>query len=212
MREELRIYIENLFTQLLKTGRIKELKDELLSNVTEKYNDLLAQGRSEQEAYNTAIASIGDVNALLKGLELSAQMEPQRRRSALFVSAGVGLYVIAGGVFFLFSMLPGLRLLGLSLTILIAAIATATLVYNVMSRPKLRATGAAEGSADWKRELAQKRQIYKAITSASWPLVVVIYFVISFFFGGWAYTWLIFLICAAFQNILKSLFGIRKKG
>jgi hypothetical protein len=219
MREELRAYVESLFAQVPQTGRITEFKEELLSNLTEKYNDLLAQGRSEEEAYTLAISNIGDVNELLKGLENdkiynNAHKDAERKRSAALVSAAVALYIIAIGVAALFSFLPGVQPgLGFALMFFIAAIATAMLVYNALTRPKYRKADdtMVEEFKEWKHTSAENHQMYKSITSSMWPLIVAAYFFIGFFFGGWAYTWLIFLIGAALQNILKIAFGVRRK-
>ncbi|MEA5002289.1 MAG: hypothetical protein VB081_02190 [Christensenella sp.] len=40
-------------------------------------------------------------------------------------------------------------------------------------------------------------------TSAMWMIIVVLYFVISFTTGAWAFSWVIFLIGAAVQQIVK---------
>ena len=61
MYDKLREYIESLFKDAPDTVKTVELKEEMLQNLYEKYNDLLAEGRSEQAAFNIAVAGVGDV-------------------------------------------------------------------------------------------------------------------------------------------------------
>jgi hypothetical protein len=43
--ERLRTYIESLFENAPKTRKAIELKEEILLNLTDKYNDLIAEGK-----------------------------------------------------------------------------------------------------------------------------------------------------------------------
>ena len=87
MYDKLREYIENLFKDAPNTLKTVELKEEMLQNLYEKYNDLLAEGRSEQAAFNIAVAGVGDVGDLIATLNTDAQPAPaaqtdyERRRS-----------------------------------------------------------------------------------------------------------------------------------
>ena len=45
------------------------MKEEILQNLTEKYNDLLSDGKSEVAAYNIAVAGIGDISELIEELK-----------------------------------------------------------------------------------------------------------------------------------------------
>jgi hypothetical protein len=219
MREDIRNYIENLFATAPRSGKVQELKDELISNLTARYDDLIAQGRSDEEAYKIAIGGIGDVDELIKGLENDkiynyARKESDRQKSAILVSVAVGLYIIALAVQILFAVVDGLRPeIGCVFMFVIAAIATAMLVYNAMSHPKYRKADdtIVEEFKEWKHSSDETRQIYRAISSALWPLIVVFYFLISFAFSAWAFSWIIFIVGAAIQNILKLALEMRRK-
>lgn len=219
MREELRLYIENLFANAPQTSKVRELKDELLSNVTAKYDDLVAQGRSEEEAYKIAVGGIGDVDELIKGLENDkiynyARRESDRQKSAVLVSAAVGLYIIAIAVQILFAVVDGLSpSMGCVLMFVIAAVATSMLVYNAMSRPKYRKADdtIVEEFKEWNHTSSESRQMYRAVSSAIWPIITAVYLLLSFYTGRWDVTWIIFIIGAAIQNIIKLAFEMRKK-
>ena len=68
MREQLRQEVLRRFAGAPDTQQARDLRDEILSNTLQRYDDLLAEGRSEQEAYASALESIGDVEELLSAL------------------------------------------------------------------------------------------------------------------------------------------------
>ena len=62
MIEELKKYIDLLF---MGTEDCDEIKEEILQNTIDRYQDLIRQGKSPQAAYRLAIAGIGDINEIL---------------------------------------------------------------------------------------------------------------------------------------------------
>ncbi len=66
MKEKLRDYIETIFADAPDTLEIRELKEEMLSHLLDRYDDLVHSGKSEAAAFNQAIAGIGDVSALIR--------------------------------------------------------------------------------------------------------------------------------------------------
>lgn len=75
MRERLIEYIDGLFSGAALNMRNAEIKEEILQNTLEHYDDLLSEGKSEQEAYDTVIQGIGDVRPLVEpeGSAVSAE-------------------------------------------------------------------------------------------------------------------------------------------
>ncbi len=63
-------FIDELFAGVPQTRKVLEMKEEIVQNLMEKYNDLLAQGKSEEAAFHIATSSIGDVNDLLGELDI----------------------------------------------------------------------------------------------------------------------------------------------
>lgn len=103
MEPKLRDYIENLFITAPKTKQAYELKEEIICNVIERYHDLIAQGKAEGDAYNQAIAGIGDINELISELggEIVAeneytdeQMLMVKSRKSTFNAIAVALYIL----------------------------------------------------------------------------------------------------------------------
>jgi hypothetical protein len=57
-----------MFAGLPKTARIQELKNNILSNMEEKYNELKSQGKSENEAIGIVISEFGNIDELVNEL------------------------------------------------------------------------------------------------------------------------------------------------
>lgn len=73
MHSRLRIYVESLFDGVKRTREVVELREEILQNVIDKYEDLIREGKSEEDAYHTAISGIGDINDLLRSMGMDVQ-------------------------------------------------------------------------------------------------------------------------------------------
>ena len=66
MEDKLRRYVDGLFEEATPSRKTVELKEEMIQNLEDKYNDLLKDGKTPEAAFNIVIAGIGDVSALLK--------------------------------------------------------------------------------------------------------------------------------------------------
>lgn len=219
MNATLRAHVEKLFSDAPKTRRAVELKEELLSNLMGKYNDLRAQGRTEQEALEAVVNSIGDVEELIRGLKESDvmdyhQAQKQREKTALVVMLAVGMYI-----FSVILMILGIAVFMInpvvmvSVMLLICLIATCLLVYHFMSRPKyVKADDTiVEEFKQWKSESAQSRKLRQSISSILWTLTVAIYFLISFLLHIWAYSWIIFIVAAAVDKIISLSIQLKEE-
>ncbi len=52
MNEKIRVYVNELFENAPNTKKVNDLKDEIISNANDKFNDLISDGKSEKEAYD----------------------------------------------------------------------------------------------------------------------------------------------------------------
>ena len=77
MSKRIRSMIDEIFSEMKMTAENLALRDELMANAQARYEDALAQGRSEEEAFAEVAASLGDVQALLR--EMNAQPEEKPR-------------------------------------------------------------------------------------------------------------------------------------
>lgn len=79
MREKLEAYVEQLFADAALTIRNAEVKQEILQHTLDRYDDLIAAGKSEQEAYDEAVGGIGDVSGLYEHKKPEAAAEHKTR-------------------------------------------------------------------------------------------------------------------------------------
>lgn len=220
MNEKLRVTVERLFADAPKTRRAMELKEELLGNLNEKYNDLIAQGISEEEALKNVINGIGDVDELIRGLKETdvmdhTEVQRQRKKTATVVTSALALIML--GVLVLILGVAALHLNPVVMTVIMIAMVVAAscmLVYHFLSRPKyVRADDTlVEEFKQWKSNNARSERLRKSISSILWMVTVIIYFLIGFLLPGtWAFSWIIFLIAAAADRIIKLAFELREE-
>ena len=209
MNEKLRHYIDDLFANAPSTVRAVELKEEMYQNLMDKYNDLINEGKSEESAYNIAVASIGDVDSLISALssEKNPVTQKNRTRSASFIAVAVGLYIL--------SPVPVILIqneLGLMFLFLFVAIATGLLIYNGVTRERyVKADDTmVEEFKEWKQNGKQKNKAAEAIVGSFWLIAVCAYIIVSFTTGAWHITWIIFLIAAAVASMIKGIFMLKQ--
>lgn len=209
MNEKLRKYIDDLFANAPSTVRAVELKEEMYQNLTEKYNDLIAEGKSEESAFNIAVASIGDVDSLIGGLssEKRVESEKSQKPSAIFISVAIALYILSPVPVILFE-----QEIGVVFLFLFAAIATALLIYNGVTRERYVKSDdtMVEDFKEWKQNSKQKNKAASSIIGSFWLIAVCVYIVVSFLTGAWHITWIIFLIAAALASLIRGIFMLKQ--
>lgn len=221
MEDKLRAYMDHLFRDVKPSRKSVELKEVILQNLVDKYHDLLEEGKTQEAAFNIAVASIGDMDELLSGLQgqhegalpiSNEQIERGRKKSALLISIAVMLYIL--------SVLPPIMLSGSRLInnaapammFTMIAVATGLLIYNNMSKPRYHRVddSIVEEFKEWQLQTDSSRRAMRAISSALWALIVVVYIIISFWTMAWHITWVIFLIGVAAEGIIKAIFEMRR--
>lgn len=164
MEEKLRAYMEQLFRDVPDSEQAREIKEEILQNVTDKYHDLLAEGKSEEAAYNIAIEGIGDLNELLDSLKQNTpggaegpsakygagdrpgstgekntaypeEYMEWKKKSAIRTAVAVMLYILSVIPPIVASETVGDEVIGPCMMFFMIAVATAILVFNNMSKP-----------------------------------------------------------------------------
>lgn len=75
--ETIKNYLDNMFASLPKTNQIVKMKNDLLANMEDKYNELKRDGKSENEAIGIVISEFGNIDELMQelGIERGSQEE-----------------------------------------------------------------------------------------------------------------------------------------
>lgn len=199
MEDKIRQYIESVFREVPESTRANNIKGEILQNLLDKFHDLKAEGKSDDEAYAVAISSGGDLSGIVADLKgenvkynynyekqfdklYEKQYRREKKKCGQFDSL---LWPITVCVYILFSFLvPGAW--AYSWNLFIAAVATSSLFrfFTVKSNRKARRS---------------------ALSSFVWTTTVVAYFALSFLSGRWDVSWIVFVLAIAVSRIADTL-------
>ncbi len=222
MQEKIRNHINELFAEAPKTRKAMDLKEEMTQNTIEKYEDLIREGYSEEDALQNVIHSIGDVTELFQDLEernLLTLPEKDRQKKALLTAISVGLYILAGVAFVYFQFIATvsyndeLGLLGLVIAGAICIPPTCMLVYAANMYPnyqKRKEESLVELYKEARYSSNQEKAIKRSVSVIIWTIILVSYFIISFATDAWYITWVIFLIGACAQAVSELIFSIKR--
>lgn len=223
MEYRIREYMDQLFENAPRTQRAYELKIELTQNLIEKYYGLTAEGKDPEDAFNLTVMSIGDVRELFAQLEddengqpvpqpvFYPQQQPDHKRALLraltvmlFILSFIPPIVIDSVFGYNYSWMGAVGMFGMW------ALAVGLLVYDKLTHPKNPQPipgSVVEDFRQWQNQKARKKHWIAAFNGAFWPLVLAVYFLLSFSTGKWYITWIIFLIAPAVDVIVNTLLG-----
>lgn len=204
MREQLIQYVNLLFAGAPDSG---EIKQEILQNTLDRYDDLVAQGKSPEAAYRLAISGIGDINEIL-GTSASP-IQPQTVREAIHEEAdsihkrilravAVALYILSPTPLFVLSEM-GLDTIGLCGTLVFIAAAT---VLIVLGKKQTVEGEKSESVASPKQELK------KGVGNLIWAIGLAVYLIVSFATGAWYITWVIFPIMGCVEGLANAIIDL----
>ena len=214
MNERILQHVEDLFKDAPRTRRVTDIREELLSNMNEKFNDLIAEGKSEDEAFQSVIGGIGDIDGLIDDItkinrESFADIgKAAVKTAALLKSAAIGLYIIAVAAFFFSSAVLDASDLGLVVMLCIAAAATTLLVYSFSFTGKKYKRENDTFVEEYKEKISipdRESRIMGAASSLLWLMIVIVYMLISFSTQRWDVTWIVFLVGVVLQQVLTTL-------
>lgn len=224
MKEKIRQHFNELFADAPRTRKALDLKQEMMQSAIDKYDDMVADGHSGEDAFQSVIASIGDVTELFPEVEeknLFMLSEQDRKKKAMLTAISAGLYILAAAVFFFFGMISEiagvpyeLTGLGLVFALVVCIPPTVMLVYAANMYPdysKKSESDIVELLKEIRYNSNKEKAARKTINSLIWTITLVLYFLISFETYDWYITWVIFLIAACVQQIVKLIFELRSE-
>lgn len=204
MRQRLIQYVDLLFAG---AAGAEDIKQEILQNTLDRYDDLVAQGKTVEAAYQLAISGIGDISEIL-GTSPKEQSPAQDFRSALreeteriqsrkMRAVAIAMYICSAVPLFILSDI-GYSTLGLCMTILLVGAAT----YLVMLTRKPESDEAKEKAPKDSRTMKRERIINLS--------TLVLYFAVSFATQAWFITWLIFPISGCAEGLIKAICDLKE--
>ena len=216
MRDQLIRYVDLLFAG---APNASDIKQEILQNTLDRYDDLVSQGKTPEAAYSLAISGIGDINEILGSqTEVisetpSTHFDPARRFDTNVRAVPVWKRVVRAVAvcLYILSFVPlmvlgdlGMDNLGFSGTLAIVGVATALMIIaggNEKSEKK---------SDKQPAILSPQQELRKAVKTIITTVGLVVYFALSFLTQAWWITWLIFPIMAATQGLVKACMDLKE--
>lgn len=208
MREQLIQYVQLLFAG---AEDCDDTRQEILQNTLDRYDDLIAAGKTPEAAYRLAIMGIGDINEILGRTSGTPAVMPvpavsQEKQDTpakkILRAIAVGLYILCPIPLFVVGGMWGMGTIGLCGTLTFVAIATALMILG--AKKEAAESNAAAGSTRPETELQ------KSVGSLIWAIGLAVYFLVSFLTGAWYITWVIFPILAAVQGLAKAVMDLKE--
>lgn len=207
MREQLIQYVNLLFAGVQDS---EEIKQEILQNTLDRFDDLVAQGKSPEAAYRLAISGIGDINEILgtvspspvspahvgsQSVQPETEEDIKRKKIRAFA---IAMYILCALPLIIMGDL-GLDNLGLCLTLAMVAYATYLMI-----------TTAKKDDDEEKEEKKAMHPLKESIGNLIWVIGLIAYFAVSFTTGAWYITWLIFPIIACTRGLSDAIIDLKE--
>lgn len=205
MREQLIQYVQLLFAG---AADCDDTRQEILQNTLDRYDDLIAAGKTPEAAYRLAIMGIGDINEILGrtpgAAPLPAPAAKQKEHDTpvkkLLRAIAIGLYILCPIPLFVLSGMWNMGIPGLCGTLTLVAVATVLIILGAKKETE---------NADVELGTPQSA-LAKSINGLIWAIGLAIYFIVSFLTGAWYITWVIFPITAAVQGLTKAILDLKE--
>ena len=203
MRNQLIEYVNLLFAG---APEAEDIKQEILQNTLDRYDDLIAEGKVPAAAYRLAISGIGDINDLLGRPEETPQPLPPKPHESEKKSVNSSLARGIAIAFYILCPVP-LFILGneIGLSIMLILIAGATALLVICRQDKSEHSSARSREAD-----SPHSSLRKAVKSCIGILGLCVYLVLSFATGAWYITWLVFPLMACCQGLARAIFDLKE--
>lgn len=220
MNSKIKNYVDVVFKDVPRSKKAIELKEEIISNLNERFEDYLKEGKSETESYGLAVANMGDIDEMIREVmpneDFVKEANTYRKRNAKNTAIGVALYIVGAAALILFAVIgeqEGMDELGGTLGVItlliLAAIATAMIIYSHMSTPKEYKDYEECQEQEIKSMQPKDRKIFEAISSIYWLIVTAVYLLISFLTRAWGITWIIWVISGIIHQIIVVIFQLK---
>lgn len=182
MKDQLKAYIEKVFSGAPKTQKNEELKEEILCNLYEKYDTAISEGMNEEEAYRSTVSSVGDLSGLFdKGSDKTADpkastplvhlySEDERRKKKLIYDIGLPCSIML----YIFSIFPVIlwesSVWAVVAMFSIIALATGNIIYIMNDTKPIMVS--AEFNEEKRTDIKKKRTVSSVILAISIMLYI----------------------------------------
>lgn len=227
MRNKLICYVNSIFEGIPNTPEVQELREEILQNTLDRYDEECARGVSETVAYNVAVMSIGDTDELLAAYRKPKKEKKSSRR--VCVAIAIALYILCVVPPAVADEMGWPEALGVSMMFLMIAAATALIILSGgREKPAAPKASAPQGvpvqpaaqpvqAASAQEERSSAVKILRGVLTPLYWLAAVGLFLAAGFAGYWYVAWVIFIAAGAVGDVItgivymaKGRYGLKK--
>lgn len=207
MREQLIQYVNLLFAG---APDCEDMKQEILQNTLDRYDDLIAEGKVPAAAYRLAIAGIGDINEILGTTPQQApvytrapkpQSDGDTDKKKLMRAIAVAMYILCPTPLIVLSEF-GLEIIGLCVLLAIVAVATLLIILGAKKEP--------EEEFHVPQTMTPEMELRGSIDKLVTTVGVIAYFAISFTTRQWHITWLVFPIIGTVKGLIHAILDLKE--
>lgn len=226
MKERIKTYVDSIFFDAPQNRDTEDVKEEMLTNLYEKYDDCIEGGKTPADAYRSVVSGIGDMSELIETLKekerkYSARAKESAKAKSTEEESKKEQYeavIIDTDKKKKHSKEYSPRK-ALKKSIKAAYWLIVVAYYFIVSIQTGKwgvtwITFIAAGIFDDLIDLCFAQTLTrarKAVTGMWWCFVVTSYFVVSFITHRWGITWIVFLVGVAVENAIKALFSLKEE-
>ena len=212
MREQLIQYVNLLFAGAPDACDIKE---EILQNTLDRYDDLVSLGKTPEAAYSLAISGIGDLSEILGSRPVNAPVYAEAAKTTqlsqpdsdpvykkILRIVAIFLYIICMIPLIILSEM-GMDTIGLCGTLSIVAVATVALLIGKKS-------GSQTSQKNTEETVSARQELRKSVHSIVWAIGLAAYFIVSFLTNAWYITWVIFPLIGCVNGLINACIDLKE--
>jgi len=224
---QIRNYIDAMFSGLPKTREVVEMKLTILENMEEKFQELLNEGKNENEAVGIVLADFGSMEELKEELGISddslenTTLDPQvqknsalkeeyfsfKKKFGIAIAFAVVLFILSPAIYILLETSLGDNSpIAVFTLLLLIACGVGICIYFGIQNDKYKELLQIKVQATENNESG----IVALIASIGFPIATITYLFIGFFLNLWHPGWLIFPATAIIIGISKSFANYNK--
>lgn len=205
MRDQLIQYVNLLFAG---ASDYDDIKQEILQNTLDRYDDLIAEGKVPEAAYRMAISGIGDINEILgtshavpRAPEAAKETKEDDEKKKKLRATAIALYILCPIPLFLMSEM-GAAIIGLCGLLIMVAIATALIIMSSKQDD--------EEPQEEPQPLTPQQKQRKTLKTILNLTALVVFLLLSILTGAWYITWLVFPIAAVIWQLLEAIQNLKE--
>lgn len=224
---QIRNYIEAMFSGLPKTREVVEMKLTMLENMEEKFQELLKEGKNENEAIGIVLSDFGSMEELKEELGISDSLPKNttsappiqentalkeeffafKKKFGIAIAVAVGLFILAPAILIFFETSLGVNssLPFLAFFLLIACGVSICIYFGIQDNKYKQLLQINEHV-----KMNDEENVSSLVASIGFPIATIVYLCMGFFWNLWHPGWIIFPATAMLVAISKSIINYKK--